>query len=73
MYLNPRFVDYAGAAAARSINDYWQDGLEFYAGLSTNTHTVVAEGTGMEYVLWDRPELVVQEVLEVLRRANNGG
>jgi hypothetical protein len=73
VYLNPRFAAYAGAATAQSINDYWQDGLEFYAGLSTNTHTVVAEGTGMEYVLWDRPDLVVHEVLELVRRASGSG
>ena len=60
-------------STARSINDYWQDGLEFYAGLSTNTHSVVADGTGMDEALWDRPDLVMQEVLEVLSRADDGG
>jgi hypothetical protein len=66
VYLNSRFVDFVGAEGAASINDYWQEGLAFYAGLSTRSRSEVADGTGFERVLWDRPEQVVQAVLDVL-------
>jgi hypothetical protein len=69
MYLNPRFAAFAGEDTAASINAYWQDGLAFYADLSTDSRSEVADGTGDFMVLWDRPDLVVQAVLDVFAQA----
>lgn len=69
VFLTQRFIDAFGDEAAQAINAYWQDGLAFYAGLSTDSGSMVATGTGLEMIIWDRPDLVVEEVLGVLNRA----
>jgi hypothetical protein len=61
-YLSPGMRDYAGEAVAEEVNDAWQDGLAFYASLSTDARSVVADGSAMEDILWSRPELVVEEI-----------
>jgi hypothetical protein len=68
VFLSPTFVEAAGAAAAETVNEFWQDGLAFYRGLSSSTSSVVAEGTGMDMVIWDQPDLVIRQVLDVARR-----
>jgi hypothetical protein len=67
VFLNDPFVDTYGDGAY-AANRFWHDGLVFYAGLSTDSRTVVADGTGMHMVVWDRADLVVDEVLALLER-----
>ena len=66
LFLNERFVDAYGADTANALNDAWQDGLTFYAGLSTDSRSMVAEGSGLHMVIWDLPDLVVGEILGVI-------
>ena len=68
VFLSQRALEGFGKAQAEAINDFWQDGLAFYSGLSTDVVSVVADGTGMHLVVWDRPDLVTGAVLEVLTR-----
>jgi hypothetical protein len=49
------------------VNEFWQDGLDFYRGLSSSTRPVVADGTGMEAVVWDQADLVIDQILDVAR------
>jgi streptogramin lyase len=67
-YLSPGMRDYAGEAVAEEVNDAWQDGLAFYASLSTDARSVVADGSAMEDILWSRPELVVEEIQGIVDR-----
>ena len=50
------------------MNTYWQDGLAFYSALSTDSRSVIANGSGLDMVIWDHPDLVVEQVLDLLRR-----
>jgi pimeloyl-ACP methyl ester carboxylesterase len=69
VFLSPRFVDSLGEETGDALNQYWQDGLAFYAGLSTDSRSVLAEGTGFDSILWDRPDLVVDEIIAVLEQS----
>ena len=66
LFLNERFIDSYGAGTANALNDAWQDGLAFYAGLSTDSRSIVAEGSGLHMVIWDVPDLVVREIQGVI-------
>jgi pimeloyl-ACP methyl ester carboxylesterase len=68
VFLSERARKGFGETNASAINADWQAGLAFYSGLSTEGTLVVAEGTGMHMVIWDRPDLVVNTVLDVLTR-----
>ena len=68
VFLSPGFVEGFGREAAESVDAYWQDGLAFYDGLSSGSRSVVANGTGLDMVVWDQPDLVIEQVLELLRR-----
>jgi streptogramin lyase len=72
VFLNHRFVETFGSEAAQRLNQYWQEGLAFYAGLSTNSRSVTATGTGMDRVIWDQPDLIVEEVTSVLNQVGSG-
>ncbi|MEX1126157.1 MAG: hypothetical protein WD895_05990 [Acidimicrobiia bacterium] len=69
VFLSQRFIDGEGRERAEALNGAWEDGLAFYAGLSTDSRSVVADGTGQHMVVWDRPDLVVEQVLDVVSRA----
>jgi hypothetical protein len=69
VFLSPRFIEGFGQERAEAINSYWQDGLEFYRSLSTKVSTRVAAGTGFHMAIWDHPDLVVEEVIKVMRLA----
>ncbi|HUP15210.1 MAG TPA: hypothetical protein VM848_04080 [Acidimicrobiia bacterium] len=43
----------------------WADGLSFYAGLSTDSRSVTISGS-YHMVIWDRPQTVVEAVLDLL-------
>ncbi|MGH8928880.1 MAG: hypothetical protein ACRDWH_11050 [Acidimicrobiia bacterium] len=68
VFLNPRFVDAFGEESAHAINTYWRDGLAFYAGLSTDSRSLTVPATGLDRMIWDRPDLIVEETLAVLKR-----
>ena len=68
VFLSQGFVDGVGREAAQSVDTFWQDGLAFYEGLSSSSRSVVANGTGLDMVVWDQPDLVIEQVLELLRR-----
>jgi hypothetical protein len=72
VFLSQHFIDGEGRERAESLNGAWEDGLAFYAGLSTDSRSVVADGTGQHMVVWNQPDLVVEEVLDVLSRADTG-
>jgi hypothetical protein len=67
VFLSKTFVDGVGPTAAETVNEFWQDGLDFYRGLSSSTRPVVADGTGMEAVVWDQADLVIDQILDVAR------
>lgn len=67
-YRSARFAEFAGAYNARSISDYWQIGLTFYAGLSSDSRAVIAKGTGMTGIMLSQPNLIVRQVLYVVDR-----
>jgi sugar lactone lactonase YvrE len=70
-YLSQQFIDFAGRETAGDLNDAWQDGLAFYAGLSTDSRFVVAHGSGHQ-MFWDQPELVVEQVFDMLSQVAVG-
>jgi pimeloyl-ACP methyl ester carboxylesterase len=65
VFLSQRFVEGAGREAAETVNDYWQEGLDFYAGLSSDSRSVVAPGTGLDMVIWDQPDLLIDLIISV--------
>ena len=69
IFLNPRFVEAFGSQAAQRLNDYWQEGLAFYRGLSTDSPVEEqATGTGMDRTIWIGQSLIVEEVMNVLNQ-----
>ena len=65
VFLSKSFITGFGRETAETLDDAWQAGLVFYAGLSTDTRSVVADGTGMHMVVWNQPDLIVEEVSSV--------
>jgi streptogramin lyase len=65
VFLSAPHAATVGRVAAAAENDYWQQGLAFYGGLSSESRTTVAEGTGMERIVWDMPDLVVDQIVAV--------
>lgn len=68
VFLSERALEGLGEEKARAINAYWQEGLASFLRLSVDSTSVVAEGTGMHMVTWDRPDLVVGAILDVIAR-----
>jgi sugar lactone lactonase YvrE len=68
-YLSPNFVEFAGEEAATAINDFWQSGLDFYEGLSTNATRTTTAGEADIYILWNDHQLVVDHILDVIARS----
>ncbi|MGH8947360.1 MAG: hypothetical protein ACRDXF_00770 [Acidimicrobiia bacterium] len=67
VFQSQQFMRGAGREPAAAVNVYWQDGLAFYQGLSATSRSLVANGTGLDMVIWDQPDLVVEQVLTLLR------
>jgi hypothetical protein len=65
---NPDFIELFGTEPSRRLGDFWQEGLGFYASLSTDSRSVMATGTGMDSMIWDRPDLIVEEVTNLLEK-----
>jgi hypothetical protein len=68
VFLSQNFIRGQGLERAETLNNAWEAGLAFYSGLSTESTSVVADGTGLHMVVWDQPDLVVERVLDVLSR-----
>jgi hypothetical protein len=68
VFLSENFINGQGQERAETLNNAWEAGLAFYAGLSTESSSVVADGSGLHMVVWDQPDLVVERVLDVLGR-----
>lgn len=66
VFRSSRFVEAFGESTSETINQFWQDGLAFYAGLSTDSQRVTAPDTGLEMLIWDHPQLVINEISKVL-------
>ena len=60
VFLSRRFVEGVGREPAVAVNDHWQQGLDFYGGLSSDSRSVVAPGTGLDMLIWDQPDLVIE-------------
>jgi hypothetical protein len=65
------FVDAVGETTATAIDDYWQEGLDFYSALSTNSRRMVANNSNMDRVVWDQPALVELQVLSVIEESRS--
>ncbi len=63
VFLTERFVDYAGEETAQAVSDYWEDGMDSYAGLSTDSRRVPVPDAGMEGVIWSRPDMIVDAIV----------
>jgi hypothetical protein len=72
VFLSQSFIQGAEREKAEAANMYWQDGLAFYAGLSTYSRSIVANDTGFDGIIWFQPDLVVDEVLHVLGLNDTG-
>ena len=68
VFQSRQFVEGVGPEAAEAANAYWQEGLAFYAALSTDSRSVIANGSGLDMVIWDHPDLVIGQILDLLRR-----
>ena len=71
MFLSENFINGQGRERAETLDNAWAAGLAFYAGLSTDVTSVVADGTGLHMVVWDQPDLVLGQILDVLARAGS--
>jgi hypothetical protein len=65
VFLSPNFLESPGGEATEAVNQYWQDGLAFYSGLSSDARSLVADDSGLDMIIWDQPDLVVEQVLEL--------
>ena len=66
VFLSERFVEGFGETSAQAINSYWEQGLAFYAGLSTDSRRLLADEAGLDMIIWERPDLIVGGIFEVL-------
>lgn len=64
VFLSDVFSDAAGSEEASAVSEYWEDGLDFYAGLSTLSRRVTVPDTGFEAVFWFHPELIRDAIVE---------
>lgn len=64
-FLQGAFVASVGKSVAVSLNQTWQEGLEFYGGLSTDGAISVAPGTNMDNVVRNSSAVIVRAVLEL--------
>jgi hypothetical protein len=68
-FLNEAFDENTGAdpGSGTLLGNAWQEGLSFYAGLSTNTRSITVSGS-YHMMIWDRPDVVVDAVLDLMDR-----
>ncbi len=68
VFQSRQFIEGVGRETAEAVDTYWQDGLAGYEDLSSDSRSMVANGSGLDMVIWDHPDLVVEQVLDLLRR-----
>lgn len=51
-----------------TLSDAWQDGLRFYSALTSRPRQLTVAGSAMEVVVWESPQVIVDEVLALLRK-----
>jgi streptogramin lyase/pimeloyl-ACP methyl ester carboxylesterase len=66
-FLAERYISGAGLEAAEAEAAYWQRGLDFYVGLSTESRFVLAPSGGFDRLIWDEADLVVDEILALAK------
>jgi pimeloyl-ACP methyl ester carboxylesterase len=66
-FLSDSFDENTGSdpGTGARLAEAWADGLAFYAGLSTDSRSVTISGS-YHMVIWDRPDTVVDGVLDLL-------
>ena len=66
-FLNDGFDEGTGAppGSGAQLGEAWSDGLSFYAGLSTRSRSVTVPGAN-HGLIWDRPDTVIDAVLELI-------
>jgi streptogramin lyase/pimeloyl-ACP methyl ester carboxylesterase len=66
-FLSDSFDENTGSdpGTGARLAEVWADGLAFYAGLSTDSRSVTISGS-YHMVIWDRPDTVVDGVLDLL-------
>ncbi len=65
-FLKVDFRRAAGEDVARRLNDAWQVGLDSYSRLSSNSTGVTAAGSGLDMIVWEQPDMIARQVLQVL-------
>jgi hypothetical protein len=65
MFQQHDYVAAFGVDIAEAENEYWQEGLDYYSRLSTNSKTVTAVGSAFERIIWDDPDLIRDQVISV--------
>jgi len=65
MFLHEGYVAAFGIETAEAEDLYWQQGLDFYSSLSTDAKIVTATDTAFERIIWDSPELILNEVISI--------
>jgi hypothetical protein len=66
VFLADRFINTVGEEDAQTVSDYWEEGMDYYSSLSTDSVRVSVPDTGFDGVLWFRPEMVVNEVVAMI-------
>ena len=68
-FLNEAFDENTGAStgSGAQLGKAWQEGLSYYAGLSTNTRSITVSGS-YHMMIWDRPDVVVDAVLDLMNK-----
>ncbi len=66
-FLSDSFDDNTGAdpGTGARLAQAWADGLSYYTGLSSTSQLITISGSN-HMVIWDRPDAVVEAVLDVL-------
>ena len=60
-----------GAGQTMQQIPYWRESQDYQAGLSTNSHLIVADDSDHS-IHWDRPALVIAAVRAVIEAAHTG-
>lgn len=61
-FLNSIVVDEIGEETATELLDFYQDGIAFYAGLSSDSSVITAPGAAFDGILWEQPGLVSEQI-----------
>lgn len=65
-FLNPVVVDEIGEEPATELLDFYESGIAFYLGLSSNSELVTASSSAFDGILWEEPVLVAEQVIATI-------